>query len=78
MNCRICGGDASLGLFSVCPPCIAKGPPIDIKAAWTELSARRDAAGIEDRHLSEMTADYFRDEFVPGVETLRDQERYET
>lgn len=78
-NCgtELSGSHAPPSLYGICTSCLAKARSVDPRAAWTEVLSRRQQQGLDDRNISEMTEDYYTNEFVPGVETLQDQERYE-
>lgn len=72
-----CGTDliGKPSLFGLCYPCIEASPPIDPKEAWAETMNRRQLT--EPKNLSEMTEDYYANVYVPPVESVEVQERYE-
>lgn len=77
-NCgqELSAPDAPPSLYGTCVPCLTQAPSVDPQAAWTEVMSSRQRKGLVDVHLSEMTEDWYRDEVVPAVETLAEQERY--
>jgi hypothetical protein len=77
-NCgtELSGTNAPPSLYGICVTCMAKARSVDALAAWGFVIQQRRAKGIDPVHISEMTEDWYKDEVIPPVETLQDQEKY--